>query len=80
MNFIISIRITGIIEKDNEKEKYISYYRENYLILNKFIISNFINRACLNMNYITIYSEFPRNKAYLKMPNYIINRGIFYIP
>ncbi|MGW7858614.1 hypothetical protein [Staphylococcus xylosus] len=32
VNFMISIRITGIIEKDNEKEKYVQYYRENNLI------------------------------------------------
>lgn len=32
VNFMISIRITGIIEKDNEKEKYIGFYRENNLV------------------------------------------------
>ncbi len=37
-NLIISIRITWIIERDNEKEKYISYYRVLFDIINRLSI------------------------------------------
>lgn len=32
VNFAVPIRIMGIIEKDNEKEKYIGFYKENNLL------------------------------------------------